>query len=226
MTSMNEQELAQMLEEMQAGEVFEVLASMFAMNSLTSVIIPLATYILTALALYTIAKRRNIAHAWLAWIPVAQMWILGSISDQYQELANERRTNRRKWLVGLEIVLTLLVTVLLVMCAGAIIALLKAGYNGYEDAAGWTDVLGRLGGVVLLALLVSACAIPRVIIQIMSMYDLYCSCEPSNATLFLVLNILIYITQPILLMVVRNKDNGMPRPAEPISIPAEPWDLT
>ena len=37
--------------------------------------------VLSALALYTIAKRREIANPWLAWIPLGQAWILGSISD-------------------------------------------------------------------------------------------------------------------------------------------------
>ncbi|MBE6975190.1 MAG: hypothetical protein E7436_06835 [Ruminococcaceae bacterium] len=226
MTSMNEQELAQMLEEMQAGEVFEALASMFAMNSLTSVIIPLVTYILTALALYTIANRRNIAHPWLAWIPVAQVWILGSISDQYQGLANERHTNRRKWLVALEIMSFALAVVMVVSALGMIIALVEAGYNGYENTEDWVGALSGIGTVMLVALLICGGSVAKLILQYMSMYDLYRSCEPTNATLFLVLNIIFGITQPILLMVVRNKDNGMPRPADPISIPAEPWDLT
>ncbi|NLB52633.1 MAG: hypothetical protein GX808_06810 [Syntrophomonadaceae bacterium] len=43
------------------------------------VIIGIALYILSALGLYTMAKRRNMEYAWLAWIPVAQVYILGEI---------------------------------------------------------------------------------------------------------------------------------------------------
>ena len=41
-------------------------------------------YVLQSLGLYTIAERRGIRNPWLAWVPVANMWVLGSISDQYQ----------------------------------------------------------------------------------------------------------------------------------------------
>lgn len=43
------------------------------------VIIGIALYILSALGLYTMAKRRNMEYAWLAWIPVAQLYILGEL---------------------------------------------------------------------------------------------------------------------------------------------------
>ncbi len=43
------------------------------------VLIGIALYVLSALGLFTMAKRRNIENAWLAWIPVAQLYILGEI---------------------------------------------------------------------------------------------------------------------------------------------------
>ena len=44
----------------------------------------IAAYVLQALGLYTIAKRRGISNPWLAWVPVAWVWVLGSISDQFR----------------------------------------------------------------------------------------------------------------------------------------------
>ena len=35
-------------------------------------------------AFYTVAVRRGLKNAWLAWIPVADAWLVGSISDQYR----------------------------------------------------------------------------------------------------------------------------------------------
>jgi hypothetical protein len=32
--------------------------------------------------MYTIAKRRQINHPWMAWVPVVDMYLLGCISDQ------------------------------------------------------------------------------------------------------------------------------------------------
>jgi uncharacterized membrane protein YecN with MAPEG domain len=39
-------------------------------------------WIISALSLQSIARRRGIRNAWLAWIPVGNQWILGSIADQ------------------------------------------------------------------------------------------------------------------------------------------------
>ena len=35
-------------------------------------------YVLNAVGMYRITKRRGIHHAWLAWIPVGCNWLLGS----------------------------------------------------------------------------------------------------------------------------------------------------
>ena len=52
----------------------------------TYVLVSVAAYILTALSLYTIAERRFFTGrcSWLAWIPIAQFWVLARISDDYQ----------------------------------------------------------------------------------------------------------------------------------------------
>ena len=66
-------------------------------------VLSVACYVLEALSLYTIAQRRGIRKPWLAWIPVVNVWIVGSISDQYQYVVNRRIQNRRKVLLGLAI---------------------------------------------------------------------------------------------------------------------------
>jgi len=43
------------------------------------VILGIAAYILTALGLYAIAKNRGMENPWLAWIPIAQFYIIGAI---------------------------------------------------------------------------------------------------------------------------------------------------
>ena len=61
-------------------------------------------YIFQSLGLQAIAKSRGIRNSWLAWLPVTWMWILGSISDQYQYVVRCNITNRRKTLLILGIV--------------------------------------------------------------------------------------------------------------------------
>ena len=65
--------------------------------------VSVAVYVFQSLGMYTIAKRRGIRNPWLSWIPVGNMWILGSISDQYQYVVKGRVRKRRKLLLGLMI---------------------------------------------------------------------------------------------------------------------------
>ena len=58
--------------------------------------------IFAAIGFYSIAKRRGILRPWLAWLPVGQNWIVGSISDHYQLEINYRTKNKRKVLLCLQ----------------------------------------------------------------------------------------------------------------------------
>ncbi len=49
--------------------------------SLCTNLLSIVSYVLFSLGLYTVAKRRMINHPWLSWIPVANIWILGSLSE-------------------------------------------------------------------------------------------------------------------------------------------------
>ena len=51
----------------------------------------ITVYILYSLGIYTIAQRRGIKHPWMAWLPVANMWVLGSIADQYRYVSHGQR---------------------------------------------------------------------------------------------------------------------------------------
>ena len=70
---------------------------------LTALLFGLLTYILSSVGLYTIAKRRGIENPWMAWIPMANYWTMGCISDQYQYVVNGKVRNKRKTLLILAV---------------------------------------------------------------------------------------------------------------------------
>ena len=92
---------------------FGILPVLF--SSLPSFAMSVAAYVLTALALYTVATRRGLKYAWLSWVPVANVWLLGSISDQYRYVVKGENKSKRKILLTLSILsaLCVLVTVIL-----------------------------------------------------------------------------------------------------------------
>ena len=68
-----------------------------------SFLLGIAAYVLLAMGLYTIANRRAIHHPWMAWVPVLNVWILGSVADQYRYVTKGQVRNSRKALIVLEI---------------------------------------------------------------------------------------------------------------------------
>ena len=176
------------------------------LSSIPTGLFSIATYILTSLGLYTIARRRGLQKAWLAWIPVINCWLLGSISDQYQYVVKGENKSKRKWLLALSLlkaVLTLTVVILVaVVAAGAVFG--GPGFGMRQSIAG--PIMGILGVVMPLA----AAHIAYLVIRFMALYDVYRSLDPSNSVLYLVLSILFSVTEPFFLFFNREKDLGMP----------------
>ena len=75
------------------------------LSGIPSSLLGIASFVLSAIALYTIARRRGLNHAWLSWIPVANCWILGSLSDQYQYVVKGQNKSKRKVMLILNILI-------------------------------------------------------------------------------------------------------------------------
>lgn len=197
----------------------------------------IVTYVLTALALYTIANRRGIRKPWLAWIPVANMWILGSISDQYRYVAKGQNKSKRKSLLILSIIGGILGVIAVALTLALIVNLFAVTISPNDTASLREYVMGLVVSFLVLSLPLMGVAIARAILYYMALYDVYTSCDPSTSVLFLVLSILLGFTTPFFLFFSRYKDGGMParrqEPAgytyqEPAWQPAapaqEPWE--
>ena len=179
-------------------------------------------YVLYSLSIYKIAKRRGIHHPWLAWLPIGNVWVLGSISDQYQYVAKGNVRNRRKVLLGLNIGMFAALIPALIGLVSAIV--------GVSAGASAESAIGALAGatlaMVLLGYLVMfVLSMVMLVFLYIALYDLYNSCEPSNAVLYLVLTIFFSVVLPFFLFACRIKDLGMPprRAPQPEYIPAEPY---
>lgn len=188
----------------------------------------LAAYVLTALALYTMAQRRGIKNAWLSWIPVVNCWIIGSLSDQYRYVVKGEIKNKRKTLLALNIinaVLGLVEIVLLVILAAVGISGLL---SGSLEAVAEEMIIAPALLMVVLCLPLIGISIATTVVRFMAMYDIYTSCQPQNNVVFLVLSIIFRITEPFFLFLCRDKDEGMPpRKQEPVyTPPQEPWNQT
>lgn len=189
---------------------------------LTSSVFSIAIYVMTALSLYTIAQRRGLHKPWLAWIPVANVWLLGSISDQYRYVSLGQSKSKRKWLLGLKLATTVLSVVIIVQAVSIIgqAVVNAASYYDYDQFLG--SILASAISMVAMLVPLLAVSVACKILSYMALYDVYKSLDPANCVLFLVLSILFPITEPFFLIFNRNKDLGMPpRRPEPF-IPSTP----
>ena len=206
--------------------VFEGLGAGFAafytVYSLVATFFGIAAYVLRALGIHSIAKRRGINHPWMSWVPVLDLWVLGCISDQYQYVVNGKVKNKRKWLLGLNIALVVLYIVFFVFCGVAVFSAVSgvAGSMGPDKliAALMGPALGVLIGLIpLVGILIAV-----MVIRYIAMYDLYTSCSPQNNVLFLVLSIFFTVTEPFFVFFIRGKDEGMPpRRQQPQYVPLD-----
>ena len=201
------------------------------LSSIPGMLISIAVYVFTALALYAIANRRGLKNPWMAWVPVLNMWTLGAIADDYQQMVNGQKKARRKVLLALEIAVDVLAVLMIVLCIGMIGGVLANmdPITGEVPESAIMSVGLSAVGVALLALPLMVVAIVKLVFQYIAYYELFKSCEPGNAVLYLVLSIFINICLPVFLFVCRKKDEGMPKPQPGIpqmawEPPAEPWN--
>lgn len=215
------------------NDTLDALASMLTgfagILRVPSTLLTIASYVLTALALYTIAQRRGIHKPWLAWIPVVNCWLLGSLSDQYQYVVKGENKSKRKFLLVLRIINLVLAIVICVMAVVMVVrAIFTSDWNASDEAI-LSAILGPVMGILGLCIPLVGVSIAYAIIRYIALYDLYKSLDPSNCVLFLVLSILFSVTEPFFLFFNREKDLGMPprRQTPPYAaVPSgqEPWE--
>ena len=186
----------------------EVLENVVSASSV-STIVAVAAYVFSALGLYTIARRREIGKAWMAWVPVLNMWILGSISDQYRYVARGEVKNKRK---------VLLVVGILQFAAGIaaavkLIVTVVLAFSGVAQGMDGMELLRLVLSGMVFYIPVLILGIVALVFRILALYDLFTSCDPANNVLYLILCLIPginRITQPLFLFLCRNLDGGMP----------------
>lgn len=202
-------------------EYMEYGLGMGMLSNFWSLGLSIAAYVLTGLALYTLANRRGIKNAWLSWVPVINCWILGSLSDQYRYVVKGEVKNKRKTLLILNIITWAISIAMIVVVVVMVVGIAGAAMGGgITEAAMMEMVMGPVLGILGLCLPLMGVGIATAVTRYMALYDIYTSCTPQNNVIFLVLSILFSITEPFFLFFTRNKDEGMPpRKAEPVYNP-------
>ncbi|MBQ9761698.1 MAG: hypothetical protein IJV82_01315 [Oscillospiraceae bacterium] len=204
-----------------------------------TIVLSFPSYILLAVGLYTMAKRRGIRKPWLAWVPLANLWVLGCLSDQYQYLMQGKQKSRRRLLPILSVIVHVMLCFLLIAALILFVDLLGAIIDSaFKEAFGpWAsdeprERLGESVRTLLVAMFLApvwmVLAIWMVVLQYMAYYDVFRSADPRNASLYLTLGIVLNflgtgLLLAIFVFVCRNKDFGMPPRNDEFIPPPPVW---
>lgn len=153
------------------------------------------SYVFFSMGLYEICRRRGISNPWLAWIPVVRGWSLGCISDQYELVNLGKTTHRRTWLVALPVLEAVMWVVSLFM------GILNLIVN--PEMGTMTTLAAMLMPMIVLWLV-------RFVVENMAVYDLHRSCNPENASLLLILGMVIPCFRALVVYINRGQELGMP----------------
>ena len=185
----------------------------------TPMLLSIASYVLTALALYTIARRRGLKNPWMAWIPVADCWLLGSLSDQYRYVVKGEHKSKRKILLFFRIVIAFMWISLMSLLVNLCFHAVGNAFWGTMTEDRVFQILHQALNLLVVLLPLIGISIAYAVFRYMALYDLYKSLDPANCVLFLVLSVLFGVTEPFFLFFSRNKDDGMPPRKEPSQDP-------
>lgn len=184
-----------------------------AMSVVFSIIsvIGIVFYIFSSIGLYTIAKRRRIPGAGWAWVPLGNLWILGSIADQYDLVVKNVKKKQRHLLLWLSISIIALVIAMIPTLLAFIFSAAQHSFNSSDADA----LIGTVLIMVIFYIGLLALAVISAVFTYIAYYKLYKSCAPDNAVLFLVLSIFFSFLTPFFVFACRNKDEGLYAPAQP-----------
>ncbi|WKY47353.1 DUF4190 domain-containing protein [Eubacteriaceae bacterium ES3] len=106
-------------------EFLPVFLSILSVIIVISLIIGIITYVFNSIGLYTMAKNRQIDHAWLAWIPIASNYIFGDLINDEVTLGSLHIPYAKIFLTLSSFALAFVSTILgLIPYLGAILSIL------------------------------------------------------------------------------------------------------
>jgi len=154
-------------------------------------------YVFSAIGTYKIAKNRNMNAPYLAFIPVANVYLLGLIADDIERTMGKKTSYAKKLLV-----------LSIITFAISIFMMPISFISGFATGMGSTALAtAMLIPEVLLAVASFVIAIVLAVYEYIVIYKIFKEYSPENATLFLVLSVLFSI-HPFILFAIRNKKSG------------------
>ncbi len=157
----------------------------------------LANYILTATALYLLAKDRRIENPWLGFLPFCDCLLIGKLSEDVY-LGRKKVSNPGLWLMIAKITIEILAFVQLFVSLNP--------YFSFSASNEFTALSFQFG-YMLFSVFVYVLSILTVGYMGLLVYSLFKKYNEKNAVLFAVLSCIFSISFPFFIFYIRNKYN-------------------
>ncbi len=185
-----------------------------------ALLLSLASWIMSSIALTHLGNRRGIKAAWLVWLPIVGPWTIGALADDY----DARLGYKRHWRVIL-LVCSILVAALYSSSYTSSImeitdATIEAQYGVSQDM-----VEDMIKGIVILyagIILSGLISVVMTTCTYICLYKVYESTLPRHAVLCFILSLLVPMAEPICLLIAMNKGYPEETPALPAASEAAP----
>ena len=171
-----------------------------------SAVIGIAIYLLESISVYKMAKSAQIKNPWLAFIPVANDWVFGTLAEKYKK-KNGTKSARfgiiLPVLEGIVLIETIALTIFTVISIKEITGYALDAVNTSAEMA--PEQFMSLIPVIILYFALMAVAIAYAVVFFIALWRVYYSFDKSNATLYIVLSVIFTISVPIILFIIRNR---------------------
>lgn len=171
-----------------------------------SAVIGIAIYLLESISVYKMAKSAQIKNPWLAFIPVANDWVFGTLAEKYKK-KNGTKSARfgiiLPVLEGIVLIEAIALTIFTVISIKEITGYALDAVNTSSEMA--PEQFMSLIPVIILYFALMAVAFAYAVVFFIALWRVYSSFDKSNATLYIVLSVVFTISVPIILFIIRNR---------------------
>lgn len=187
-------------------EVVSFFLTVFIGVFAVSAVIGIAIYLLESISVYKMAKSAEIKNPWLAFIPVANDWVFGTLAEKYKK-KNGTKSARfgiiLPVLEGIVFIESIALTIFTVISIKEITGYALDAVNTSTEMA--PEQFMSLIPVIILYFALMAVAIAYAVVFFIALWRVYSSFDKSNATLYIVLSVIFTISVPIILFIIRNR---------------------
>ena len=187
-------------------EVVSFFFTFFVGAVAVSAVIGIAIYLLESISVYKMAKSAEIKNPWLAFVPVANDWVFGTLAEKYKK-KNGTKSARfgiiLPVLEGIVLIEAIALTIFTVISVKEITGYALDAVNTSAEMA--PEQFMSLIPVIILYFALMAVAIAYAVVFFIALWRVYSSFDKSNATLYIVLSVIFTISVPIILFIIRNR---------------------